>query len=130
MAKILIVEDEIHLRQLMRHALSRDGHEVMAAENGIAAMMAMEVCLPDLVITDVAMPEMDGVSLLQTMRDTPEWSHIPVLLMSAFVTPEQLMHIRKLEGAISLSKANFSIKDLRAKIHEQLVQIGIPCETH
>ena len=120
MARILIVDDEAHLRQLARHVLSRDGHDVRLAENGNMAILAMEMSMPDLVIMDVAMPEMDGVELLKLIRNTPEWRHIPVLLMSAFVTSEQVSLLGDLGAGAPLPKAQFSMKELRARVAQEL----------
>jgi DNA-binding response OmpR family regulator len=120
MARILVVDDEAHLRQLARHVLTRDGHDVRLAENGNMAMLAMEMSMPDLVLMDIAMPEMDGVSLLKLMRNTPEWKHIPVLLMSAFATGEQMSMVDELGAAAPLPKAQFSVKELRARVAQEL----------
>jgi DNA-binding response OmpR family regulator len=116
MSRILVVDDEPRIRELHRQILSRDGHHVSQASNGIEALLAMEMSMPDLILLDMAMPEMDGVEFLKILRATPEWARIPVLLMTAFSTVDQLSFVDALGVAQPLTKAEFSVKELRARI--------------
>jgi two-component system sensor histidine kinase/response regulator len=116
MSRILVVDDEPRIRELHRQILSRDGHHVSMASNGIEGLLAMEMSLPDLILLDMAMPEMDGVEFLKVLRATPEWKKIPVLLMTAFSTVEQLSFVEALGVDQTLTKAEFSVKELRARI--------------
>ena len=82
MAKILVVDDEPDARFLLRYAFERAGHEVSEAANGQAALQAIADSRPDLVVTDVMMPVMDGVELIRRLRANPDTAHIPILCVS------------------------------------------------
>ncbi len=80
MANVLIVDDDDAVRRVLRRVLEADGYDVVDCANGREAMLAMEQRRPDLVITDVYMPEMDGIEFLVRLReDDPD---LPVLAVS------------------------------------------------
>jgi two-component system, chemotaxis family, chemotaxis protein CheY len=68
MAHILLIDDEITLRDMMRRLLVNDGHSVVEAENGKTALAHLARESFDIVITDILMPEMDGVEVIQAVR--------------------------------------------------------------
>lgn len=80
--RILIVEDNEELRGFMVNVLSSE-FEVHYAENGILAWEIIQKMLPDLVVSDIMMPEMDGFELCQLLKSTYETSHIPIILLTA-----------------------------------------------
>ncbi|MBO3739342.1 response regulator [Actinoplanes flavus] len=82
MAKVLVVDDEPDLRFLHRRILSRAGHEVTEANDGAAALEAVRASPPDLVVTDVMMPIMNGVELIRRLRADPRTAAIPVVAVS------------------------------------------------
>ncbi|MDP3937328.1 MAG: sigma-54 dependent transcriptional regulator [Deltaproteobacteria bacterium] len=77
---ILAVEDDAAAAELLRLALEGEGFEVRLAANGIEAILAMETALPDLVISDLRMPEMDGLTLLSRVKQ--RWPAVPFILAS------------------------------------------------
>ena len=81
-ATILVVDDSATMRALVRQALERDGHQVVEAPNGAAALAVLGHTAADLVITDVIMPEMDGLSLTGALRADARWRTLPVLVLS------------------------------------------------
>lgn len=82
MVKILVVEDNPKLLQLLVDLL-RDGYEVLKAKDGEEGMTLARTLLPELVISDVMMPKMDGNILCNTLKNDPLTSHIPVVLLTA-----------------------------------------------
>jgi CheY-like chemotaxis protein len=82
MARILVVDDEPDERFLVRRALMGQGHDVTVAENGAAGLKAAREQLPDLVVTDVMMPVMDGVEFIRRLRGDPATAGIPILAAS------------------------------------------------
>jgi CheY-like chemotaxis protein len=82
MARILVVDDEPDERFLVGRTLKKQGHEVTVAENGAAGLKAALDLVPDLVVTDVMMPVMDGVEFIQRLRGDPVTAGIPVLAAS------------------------------------------------
>jgi CheY-like chemotaxis protein len=81
--RILLIEDEPGLRSLIGFVLLRDGWIVDAAESGVAAISRLEHELPDLILLDLSMPEMDGWDVLARRSAEPRWREIPVVVMSA-----------------------------------------------
>ncbi len=82
--KILVVEDDDEMRELLRIALERRGYTVFTAEDGATGYEESLRCRPDLIITDVTMPVADGVHLVRRVRDTPELAETPILVTTAF----------------------------------------------
>ena len=82
MSRILVVDDEPDQRFLLRRLFERAGHEVSDAADGAAALQAVRAQAPDLVVTDVMMPVMDGVELIRCLRGDPATAHIPILAAS------------------------------------------------
>ena len=80
--KILTVDDSCSMRQMVRSALEAEGYEVSEADNGESALAVLEIDAPDLVITDLYMPTMDGLSLLRAIRELPRHKFTPVLLLT------------------------------------------------
>jgi CheY-like chemotaxis protein len=91
MLTILIVEDNAVTRQIMRLSLAPQGYEIIEAEDGSTAIAKMAEYQPALVIQDLALPDIDGLSLAQTLHSLPGREEIPIVAFSAFVD--------RLEGA-------------------------------
>ena len=79
MARILVVDDEPAQRFLLRRIFERAGHEVTDAGDGAAALRAARESPPDLVVTDMMMPVMDGNELIRRLRSEPATAGIPIL---------------------------------------------------
>ncbi|HLP92821.1 MAG TPA: ATP-binding protein [Saprospiraceae bacterium] len=80
--KILLVEDNASLRSYIQYILS-DNYEVSAVENGLLALEQLEKQTPDLILSDIMMPEMDGFQLLERLKSDPLRRHIPVVMLTA-----------------------------------------------
>jgi len=78
--RILVVDDELSIIKLLRANLEARGYEVLAATDGVGALQAFEMELPDLVILDIMMPKMDGFEVCRRLR---EWTQIPIIMLSA-----------------------------------------------
>lgn len=89
MAKILAVDDSASLRQMVTCALQQAGHEVVEAGDGVEALDRARSTQADLVLSDVNMPEMDGLSLVRKLRELPEYRYTPVLMLTTESTPEK-----------------------------------------
>ncbi len=81
--RLLLIDDDPNLILLVKDYLEFRGYEVVTAENGREAIEILEEDIPDMIICDVMMPEMDGYSLVKHVRDHPRTSWIPVLFLSA-----------------------------------------------
>lgn len=90
--KILIVEDNYDLREMIKENLS-DEYTILEAENGIKGQQIAEEKIPDLIISDIMMPIMDGIELSQLIKSNEKTNHIPIILLTAKATTDD-----KLEG--------------------------------
>ena len=85
---VLLIDDEARVRDLAKRALGRRGFEVTTAENGIVALAKMKEKVPDVVITDLMMPKMDGTETLKQIRRG--WALLPVIILTGFPDNEYL----------------------------------------
>jgi len=108
-SQILVVDDEEQMRAAMEAVLARMGHAVRKCENGREALEAIELSKPDLVISDMRMPEMDGMELLAAIRETNPL--LPVVMITAYGTIEQAVDVMK-AGAFDFVTKPFSAEDL------------------
>lgn len=81
--KILIVDDEKRIRDLIAFRLENKGFEILSAEGGKEALAITETHTPDLVVLDVMMPDMSGLELCQQLKSNDNLKHIKVLMLSA-----------------------------------------------
>lgn len=90
MARILVAEDDDAVREFIERALTHHGHVVTATDDGLGALEALAREPFDLLLTDIVMPELDGIALaLKVSKDYPD---IPILLMSGFAAERQRAH--------------------------------------
>lgn len=105
MASILIVDDEDAIRSIIRRILERDGHEVHDAEDGDAGVRMAREILPDIVITDLIMPEREGIETIQTLRsEFPELKILAISGAGSFEEGGPLMDAELLGADASLPK--------------------------
>lgn len=80
---ILVVEDEADIREVVLYNLRREGYEAIGCETGTQALAAIKMKRPDLVILDLMIPELDGLTVCQQVRADPEVSSTPIVIVSA-----------------------------------------------
>lgn len=83
MTRLLVVDDEASVRKLVRRFFEARGYEVVVASNGLEGWMAVRDQQPDIVLTDITMPEMNGYELTRTIRRNPATAATPVIVLSA-----------------------------------------------
>lgn len=83
MQTILVVEDELPIAEIIIAILRETGYETVVASNGQEAFACLEMIRPDLILSDIMMPVMDGRELCKRLRVHPQHNSIPVILMSA-----------------------------------------------
>lgn len=82
MAKILAVDDSASMRQMVSFTLKGAGHEVIEANDGVDALAKAQSSTVDLVISDVNMPNMDGITLIAELRKLPAFKFTPMLMLT------------------------------------------------
>ena len=81
--RILVVDDDPSIRFLLRMIFESSGYEVSEAQHGVAALIRIKDALPDLVVTDMMMPVMDGGALIKHLRADPRTARLPILAVTA-----------------------------------------------
>ena len=118
--KILVVDDEDLLVKGIRFNLQNEGYEVITGSNGLEAIQAVQTQNPDLVVLDVMMPEMDGLTACSKIRS---FSNIPIILLTAKVADmDKLMGFEN--GADDYLTKPFNILELKARIRALLRRCG------
>lgn len=115
MSKILIVEDEDSLRELIVFNLTKAGYDVIEADNANDALILIEEITPDLIILDIMMPGLKGTQFLQIIKRSPRFSSIPVIIISARSSESDILEGFEI-GADDYITKPFSMKVLIAKI--------------
>jgi CheY-like chemotaxis protein len=121
MPGVLIVEDDKELREMLKMSLLRRNYTVLEAENGKAAITHFKPLLTDLVITDLIMPEEDGLKVVIKLRELKPSIKIIAISGGGKVGPGSYLNLAKALGADAIYSKPFSINDLIAKI-EQLLE--------
>jgi len=122
MASLLIVDDELSMRQFLTHLFQREGHAIRVAENGRKAMAMLREQRADVIISDVKMPDIGGIELLRAARELhPE---VEVIMMTAFAN-EQTAHEAFLLGAFDFVHKPFDNNLLKEKVARALQKISI-----
>ena len=118
--RILIVDDEPQITRVLRTSLQSAGYEIAVAKNGLEAFDEYRRVTPDLVITDLAMPEMDGIALTKAIRAMGD---TPILVLS--VRNGDAMKVAALdEGADDYVTKPFSMQELMARVRAQLRRVA------
>lgn len=115
MSNILIIEDDSSVRENLEELLRFKGYTVFSSGDGIAGMDMARKKEPDLIISDIMMPHMDGYELLKNVRETPALSNTPVILLTAkTMTESKIMGLEY--GADDYITKPFNAKELLARI--------------
>ncbi len=117
MPNILIVDDEQSYRQLLKLVFEPEGHSVLTAMNGREALEMLEVEQADIIISDVRMPDMDGIALLRAAREL--YPDIGIVLMTAFATVDTARDAFKL-GADDFIQKPFDVEELKLIVRKTL----------
>jgi CheY-like chemotaxis protein len=125
MATILLVDDIPDCARPLAHMLRRAGHEVAFAGNGLEALTSLDAVWPDLVVTDLTMPVMDGLALLRALGDCPAYrGRLPVVLLTAWADPSALAAAHELGATAVLVKSDHSADELLRAISHHTCSSG------
>ncbi len=119
MKTILIVDDELSMREFLEILLQKEGYATITAGNGEEALKELDKCSVDLVLTDIRMPAMDGLELLAAIKEKD--SNMPVVIMTAFASPEDAVTAMK-DGAYDYLTKPFKVEDVHKIISSAINQ--------
>jgi len=117
--RILTVDDSPSMRMLLRAALTEQGFTVFEAEDGVDALEKLEAATPDLVITDINMPRMDGFGLIEALRSGDIQAGLPILVLTTEASDEKKARARS-AGATGWIVKPFDREKLGAAIRRVL----------
>jgi DNA-binding response OmpR family regulator len=119
MYKILIVDDDPNILQMLEHIMADEGYKVLTARSGLDALRIAQDEKPDLCILDIGMPHMDGVMLCRTLRTLRDLDEVPILFLTANNTPYTVADALEAGGDDYIRKP-FSVRELTARIRAHL----------
>jgi DNA-binding NtrC family response regulator len=124
MATILVVDDEVGIRALLSEILTDEGHSIEMAENAAQARAAREKLRPDLVLLDIWMPDVDGISLLKEWGATGQLT-MPVIMMSGHGTIDTAVEATKF-GAMAFLEKPITLQKLLRAVDQALAKPSAP----
>jgi CheY-like chemotaxis protein len=117
MMRVLLVEDSSDLRSLFARVLKGNGFEVCEAANGREALDCLPGFEPDVVLTDLMMPEVDGFELIRRLRAMPTMAEVPIVAMTAAAGDETEAEVRR-AGVTEFLEKPFDSRSLLASLEE------------
>ena len=126
MSTILVVDDDPTCRELLRRILPRSGHAVMVASNGKDALAALAEHSPQLILLDLAMPQMDGLTFLRHLREMPQYVQTPVILCTALANRDIVRIAGSLGVKDYLLKSEYTMQALLERIARYLPSPSSP----
>jgi DNA-binding response OmpR family regulator len=119
--KILVVEDELALSQVLSDRFSEEGFEVQTAADGEEGLEKAVAWKPDLVLLDIVMPKMDGMTMLHKLRATPVGKQMPVILLTNLSDTEDVYDAMANGVYDFLVKSHWEIDDLINEVQTKLL---------
>lgn len=118
--KILLVEDEEIIINLLQKKLVQEGYDVFTARNGQEGLDSMRKAIPDLVLLDIVMPKMGGLETMEEMRKDEKLKDIPVIIISNSGQPIELDRAQSLGAKDWLVKTEFDPQEVLEKVVKQI----------
>lgn len=118
--KILVVEDDNVLRDVLLQKLMKNGYDAMGAEDGLVAMGKITEYKPDVILLDILMPKKDGLEVLEEIHADEEMKKIPVIIISNSGQPVEIERARELGARAFLIKAVFEPSEVLEKVERVL----------
>jgi two-component system, OmpR family, alkaline phosphatase synthesis response regulator PhoP len=122
--KILMVEDDVAMREIVIHKLMSHGFEVKEAEDGKQGIDLAVSEKPDLILLDLMLPEVDGFKVLETVRANPDpkVAETPIIILSNLWSNKDILRTKALKVQAYMVKAYFTTEEILSKINEILAQ--------
>ncbi len=118
--KILIIEDEKIISDLLEKKLTREGYSVTITTNGIDGLVKMRKDRPDIVLLDIIMPKMGGFEVMEEMNKDEMLKDIPVIVVSNSGQPVEIDRIKKMGAKDWLIKTEFDPQEVLEKVKKQI----------
>lgn len=116
--RILIIDDSSFVREMLTMTFQREGYEIMCASDGVEGLTALYLSTPDVILLDLEMPSMDGMTFLETIRKQRQFEDLPVILLTSVQSRHVLLHAAQLGVNACVLKNRFELDGLMARIQE------------
>ncbi|PJC25382.1 MAG: response regulator [Candidatus Tagabacteria bacterium CG_4_9_14_0_2_um_filter_41_11] len=116
--KILFIEDEMRLQEVLGAKLKAEGYEILAAMDGKSGLEIAEKEKPDLILLDLILPKMDGFHVLEAIKANPSISVIPIIVLSNLESGKDIERCLSLGVRSYLAKTNYSLEEIAQKVSE------------
>ena len=120
MKTILIVEDDIFIRDIYQMKFSQVGFEVIIAEDGMVALEKMTEKIPDIILLDIMMPRMNGMEVLQKIKENEEWKKIPIIMLTNISEKENIPKGYDVSADEYLIKSHYAPSEVVEKVNSLL----------
>ncbi|MBN1872505.1 MAG: response regulator [Candidatus Omnitrophica bacterium] len=120
-AKILIVDDEPDLLELLKTTLVNNGYDVVTANDGLQGLEQVENENPDLILLDIKMPRMDGYTMLRELKKSEKTKHVPVIMLTVYDKMKDIFELEGVKGYMIKSSNDQEILAQIKKILEEQV---------
>ena len=120
MKKILIIEDEELLYNLLRKKLITEGYDVSVSEDGQKGLDSMKKDIPDLILLDIVMPNKDGFEVMEEMKKDKNLKNIPIIIISNSGQPVEIDRAKDLGAKDWLVKTEFEPLEVIKKVRKQI----------
>jgi two-component system, OmpR family, alkaline phosphatase synthesis response regulator PhoP len=120
---ILVVEDDLIIRQTLIDNLVGEGFDVLKAEDGVEGLKLASTCHPDLILLDILMPQMDGLTMMRKLRAKDVWGKKVSIILLTNLSPDEehiMKRVAEDEPAYYLVKTDWKMTDVLEKIKERL----------
>lgn len=121
---IIIGDDDLFITHAYKVGLEEAGYRVIIAEDGEAVIRQVKMNHPNLVITELILPKLDGFSVLKALKEDPEVANIPVLVLTSLSQQPDLAEAMRLGAAECMVKDDVSLNDVLAQVN-QLLKVDI-----
>jgi len=122
MAKVLVIEDDAHIWKMIEYKLKKEKHDLTWACDGMKAMEALEAAKPDLIISDIMIPYMDGLQILKKIKSMDNLKDIPVIMLTSKAQEDDIVKGLEL-GAYDYMAKPFSPAELILRVNKALKSI-------
>jgi len=120
--KILIVEDDVTLSKAVSYEFEQENFEVFVAYDGEEGLKIAEQNQPDLILCDINMPKMDGLTMLKNLRTTEWGKNTPVMMLTNLSDEQKVMEALSQQAFYYLVKSDWDLSQIVAKVKEKLAQ--------
>ena len=118
--KIMLVEDDVFIRDIYETKLTQENFEVLMAENGLDGLKKIENFMPDIILLDIVMPYMDGMDFLKEIKKNEKFNKIPIIMLSNLSDKERVTEALELGINDYLIKSHFTPSEVVSKVNTLL----------